>query len=174
MIFPNQDFEELKFEINFIIMVQLTEGSKAPAFKAKDQNGNLVSLADFKGKKLVLYFYPEDDTPTCTIQACNLRDNFGVLKKQGFEILGVSPDEEKKHKKFEKKYNLPFILIADTQHTVIDKYGVWGEKQLYGRKYMGLHRTTFLIDEKGIIRKIFLKPRSKQHTEEIVKAWSII
>ena len=153
-------------------MTHLTEGAKAPAFKSKDQNGNPVSLADHKGKKVVLYFYPEDDTPTCTVQACNLRDNFALLKKKGFTILGVSPDEEKKHKKFEGKYSLPFTLVADPTHTIIDKYGVWGEKQLYGRTYMGLHRTTFLIDEKGIIRKIFLKPKSKQHTEEILKAWA--
>ena len=152
-------------------MTHLTEGSKAPAFKSTDQNGNTVSLAGYKGKKIVLYFYPEDDTPTCTIQACNLRDNFGLLKKNGFTIIGVSPDEEKKHKKFENKYDLPFTLIADPTHTIIDKYGVWGEKQLYGRKYMGLHRTTYLIDEKGIIRKIFLKPKSKQHAAEILSAW---
>jgi thioredoxin-dependent peroxiredoxin len=153
-------------------MTTLTEGSKAPAFKAKDQNGETVSLADYKGKKIVLYFYPEDDTPTCTVQACNLRDNFSLLKKEGFVVLGVSPDEPKKHKKFETKYDLPFTLVADPEHTIIDKYVVWGEKQLYGRHYMGLHRTTFLIDEKGIIRKIFLKPKSKQHTEEILKAWA--
>ena len=155
-------------------MTHLTEGNKAPAFRSKDQNGNLVSLSDFKGKKIVLYFYPEDDTPTCTIQACNLRDNFGLLKKNGFTVLGVSPDEEKKHKKFETKYDLPFTLIADPNHTIIDKYAVWGEKQLYGRTYMGLHRTTFLIDEKGIICKIFLKPKSKQHTQEILNAWQLI
>ncbi len=153
-------------------MTHLSEGKKAPAFTGKDQNGNQVSLADFKGKKLVLYFYPEDDTPTCTVQACNLRDNFSLLKKNGFTVLGISPDEEKKHKKFEAKYNLPFTLIADANHTIIDKYGVWGEKQLYGRTYMGLHRTTFLIDEKGVIRKIFLKPKSKQHTQEILNAWA--
>ena len=152
---------------------QLLEGNKAPAFKSKDQNGNAVSLAGYKGQKVVLYFYPEDDTPTCTIQACNLRDNFSLLKKHGFVVLGVSPDEEKKHKKFETKYDLPFTLIADADHTIIDKYGVWGPKQLYGRTYMGLHRTTFLIDEKGIVKKIFLKPKSKQHAEEILKAWQL-
>ena len=152
-------------------MTPLTEGSKAPGFKGKDQNGKPVSLAGYKGKRIVLYFYPEDDTPTCTIQACNLRDNFGLLKKNGFIVLGVSPDDEKKHKKFEDKFDLPFTLIADPTHAIIDKYGVWGEKQLYGRKYIGLHRTTFLIDEKGIIKKIFLKPKSKQHSEEIIKAW---
>lgn len=151
-------------------MVTLQVGDKAPAFKGTDQNGNTVSLADYKGKKVVLYFYPEDDTPTCTVQACNLRDNYGLLKKEGFEVLGVSPDEEKKHKKFEAKYNLPFTLLADPGHKIIDKYGVWDEKQLYGRKYMGILRTTFVLDEKGIIRKIFLRPKNKQHAEEIIAA----
>lgn len=146
------------------------EGKKAPAFKGKDQDGNTISLADYKGKKLVLYFYPADLTPTCTVQACNLRDNFGLLKHNGFEVVGISPDDEKQHKKFETKHELPFPLIADVNHAIIDKYGVWGEKQLYGRKYMGLHRTTFVIDEKGVIRKVFLKPKSKQHAEEILKA----
>jgi len=152
-------------------MIQVSEGMKAPAFKGKDQNGKDVSLADFKGKKVVLYFYPEDDTPTCTVEACNLRDNYALLRKEGFEVLGVSPDDSKSHKKFEQKFSLPFTLIADPDHKIIDRYGVWGEKQLYGRKYMGLHRTTFLIDEKGIVRKLFLKPRSKQHAEDIVKFW---
>jgi thioredoxin-dependent peroxiredoxin len=155
-------------------MTQLTEGTKAPAFKGKDQNGKPVALADYKGKKVVLYFYPEDDTPTCTVQACNLRDNFALLKKQGFVVVGVSPDEEKKHKKFEAKYDLPFTLIADPEHKIIDQYGVWGEKQMYGRTYMGLHRTTFLIDEKGIVKKVFLKPKSKQHTQEILEAWQLM
>jgi thioredoxin-dependent peroxiredoxin len=152
-------------------MTHLKEGEKAPAFSGKDQNGNKISLADYKGKKLVLYFYPQDNTPTCTEEACNLRDNFSLLKKEGFTILGVSPDDEKSHKKFETKFSLPFTLIADTDHKIINKYGVWGEKQMFGNKYMGLLRTTFLIDEKGIIRKIFLKPKSKQHSAEIVKAW---
>ena len=152
-------------------MIQVSEGMKAPAFKGKDQNGKDVSLADFKGKKVVLYFYPEDDTPTCTVEACNLRDNYALLRNEGFEVLGVSPDDSKSHKKFEQKFSLPFTLIADPDHKIIDSYGVWGEKQLYGRKYMGLHRTTFLIDEKEIVRKVFLKPRSKQHAEDIVKFW---
>jgi len=151
-------------------MTTLEEGMKAPAFKGKDQNGNTLSLKDFAGKKLVLYFYPQDLTATCTVQACNLRDNFSVLREQGFEIVGVSPDDEAKHRKFSTRNQLPFPLIADTDHQLIDKYGVWGEKQLYGRKYMGLHRTTFVIDEKGIIRKIFRKPKSKQHAEEILAA----
>ena len=153
-------------------MITVKEGDKAPSFKGVDQDGKKISLADYKGKKIVLYFYPEDDTPTCTIQACNLRDNYALLRKNGFLVLGVSPDSPAKHKKFETKYQLPFTLVADPDHAIIDKYGVWGEKQLYGRKYMGLHRSTFLIDEKGIIRKIFLKPRNKQHAEEIVKAWN--
>jgi len=152
-------------------MITLTEGQKAPAFTSKDQDGNKVSLSQFKGQKVVLYFYPEDNTPTCTEQACNLRDNFSALKKEGFVVLGISPDEVAKHKKFETKFKLPFTLLADPEHAVIDKYGVWGPKQMFGNKYMGLLRTTFLIDEKGIIRKIFLKPKSKQHTEEILKAW---
>jgi peroxiredoxin Q/BCP len=152
-------------------MTHLKAGDKAPAFTGRDQQGNKVALSDYKGQKVVLYFYPEDDTPTCTVQACNFRDNYAVLKKEGLKIIGVSPDDEKKHSKFEQKYKLPFTLLADTDHKIIDKYGVWGEKLLYGRRYMGLHRTTFLIDEKGIIRKIFLKPRSKQHSEDIIRAW---
>src|ERR1700748_2327601 len=152
-------------------MTHLKEGDKAPAFTGKDQNGQKVSLTDYKGKKLVLYFYPQANSRTCTVQACNLRDNDALLRKEGFSILGISPDDEKSHKKFEAKFDLPFPLLADAEHAIIDKYGVWGEKQLYGRKYLGLHRTTFLIDEKGVIRKIFLKPKSKTHAEEILKAW---
>lgn len=151
-------------------MTHLTEGQKAPDFKAKDQNGNTVSLKDFRGKKVVLYFYPEDDTPTCTIEACNLRDNYDDLKNAGLSVLGVSPDDKKSHKKFEAKYNLPFTLLEDSEKTIIDKYGVWGEKNMYGKKYMGLQRTTFLIDENGDIIKIFKKPKSKIHSEEILKA----
>ena len=152
-------------------MIQLKEGDKAPIFSGKNQDGNKIVLTEYKGKKIVLYFYPEDDTPTCTIQACNLRDNYALLKKEGFEIIGISPDDEKKHKKFEIKYGLPFTLIADPEHRIIDKYGVWGPKQLYGRHYDGIHRTTFIIDEKGIIRKIYLRPKNKQHAEEIIKNW---
>jgi peroxiredoxin Q/BCP len=147
----------------------LLSGQKAPSFTGIDQDGKKISLADLKGKKTVLYFYPEDDTPTCTIQACNLRDNYGLLKKNGFTIIGISPDDIKKHQKFREKFDLPFSLIADTDHKIIDKYGVWGEKNLYGRKYMGLHRTTFVLDEKGLISKIYLRPKNKAHAEEIIK-----
>lgn len=149
----------------------VAEGNKAPAFKGRDQDGNLISLKDFKGKKLVMYFYPADNTPTCTVQACNLRDHYALLRKAGFSIIGVSPDEEKDHQKFREKYQLPFSLLADPERNIIDKYGVWGEKQLYGRKYMGLLRTTFVIDEKGVVRKVFHRPKNKAHAEEIIRAW---
>ena len=148
----------------------LKEGDKAPGFTGKDQDGKKVSLNDFRGKKLVLFFYPEDDTPTCTIEACNLRDNYAILKQHGFEIIGVSPDDEESHSRFREKFSLPYSLIADPEKKIIDKYGVWGLKKLYGREYMGLFRTTFLINEKGVISKIFLRPRNKAHAEEILKA----
>lgn len=151
-------------------MNKLEAGVKAPVFSGKDQNGKTVKLSDFKGKKVALYFYPQDMTPTCTVQACNLRDNYSLLQANGIQVIGVSPDEVSSHKKFEERHQLPFPLIADTKYAIIEKYGVWGEKQLYGRKYMGLHRTTFLINEKGIIEKVFLKPKSKQHAEEILEA----
>ena len=150
----------------------LQEGEKAPAFTGIDQDGNKISLNDFKGQKVVLFFYPEDDTPTCTVQACNLRDNYGLLIKNGFTVIGISPDDVKSHQKFREKFNLPFTLIADPDHKIIDKYGVWGQKKLYGREYMGLFRTTFVVNEKGIISKIFLRPRNKAHAEEIVKSAS--
>jgi thioredoxin-dependent peroxiredoxin len=151
-------------------MVTLKEGDKAPAFTGTDQDGKKISLASYKGKKVVLYFYPEDDTPTCTIQACNLRDNHQLLTKNGFVVIGVSPDEASKHKKFEAKFKLPFTLIADTSHSILEKYGVWDQKQMFGHQYMGVLRTTFVIDEKGIIRKIFLRPKNKAHAEEIIAA----
>ena len=146
----------------------LKEGQKAPQFTGVDQDGNKVSLADYKGKKIALYFYPEDDTPTCTVQACNLRDRYDLLNKEGFTVIGVSPDDPEKHQKFREKFDLPFTLLSDPKHIIINKYGVWGEKNLYGRKYMGLHRTSFVIDEKGVIRKIFLRPKNKAHAEEIM------
>lgn len=151
-------------------MVTLKAGDKAPQFTGYDQNGKKISLKDYKGKKLVLYFYPEDDTPTCTLQACNLRDNFGLLKKNGFEVVGISPDDEKKHKRFETKFDLPFALIADPSHVILKKYGVWDQKQMFSHKYMGVLRTTFIIDEKGLIQKIFLRPKNKAHAEEILAA----
>ncbi len=149
-------------------MVTLTEGQKAPAFSAKDQNGEKVSLSQFKGQRVVLYFYPEDDTPTCTDQACNLRDNFAALQKEGIVVLGVSPDEVKKHKKFETKYNLPYRLIADEDHTVINTYDVWGKKQFMGKIYDGLVRTSFVINEKGIITGIVTRVLTKKHTQQIL------
>jgi len=151
-------------------MVTLKEGDKAPAFHGKDQNGNKVSLATYKGVKLVLYFYSEAGSPTCTIESCNLRDNYSLLKKNGFEVLGISPDDEMKQKKFEIKYKLPFQLIADTENVITTAYGVRDMKKLFGREYMGILRTTFVIDAKGVILKIFSKPKNKAHAEEILKA----
>jgi thioredoxin-dependent peroxiredoxin len=150
-------------------MIILKEGDKAPAFSGIDQNGKKISLSDFKGRKLVLYFYPEDDSPTCTIQACSLRDNYAVLKEEGFNVVGVSPDTAIVHKKFESKFKLPFTLIEDPSHKILKKYGVWDQKKLFGHEYMGVLRTTFVIDEKGIIRKIFLRPKNKAHAEEILQ-----
>jgi len=152
-------------------MVTLKEGDKAPAFTGHDQDGKKVSLADFKGKMLVLYFYSEADSPTCTIESCNLRDHYALLLKNGFAVAGVSPDDVKTQKKFEQKYKLPFPLLADTSHAILEKYGVWDQKKLFGREYMGVLRTTFVIDDKGIIRKIFSKPRNKAHAEEILAAF---
>ena len=149
-------------------MITLKEGDKAPLFTGKDQNGSTVSLNDFKGKKLVLFFYSEAGSPTCTIESCNLRDNYELLRKNGFEVIGVSPDNMQVQKKFETKYKLPFPLLADTSHDILEKYGVWDQKKLFGREYMGVLRTTFVIDEKGAISKIFLKPKNKAHAEEIL------
>ena len=151
-------------------MITLQEGDKAPAFSGINQDGKKVSLSSFKGKKVVLYFYPKDLTSTCTVQACNLRDNYKSLTKKGFVVIGVSPDSVELHQKFIVKHELPFILIADTEQEILKKYGVWGEKSMYGRKYMGVIRTTFIIDEKGKIQKIFLKPKSAEHAEEILKS----
>jgi peroxiredoxin Q/BCP len=144
------------------------EGKKAPAFSGRDQDGKTWTLADFSGKKLVLYFYPQDNTPTCTEQACNLRDNYKALLKAGYAVLGVSPDAPEKHRKFIDKYKLPFPLISDPELKIIQKYGVWGEKQMFGNKYMGLIRTTFVIDEKGVIRNIIRRPKVKMHASEIM------
>jgi peroxiredoxin Q/BCP len=148
--------------------ITLQAGDKAPAFKAKNENGETVSLANFKGKKLVLYFYPKDDTPGCTAEACDLRDNYKLFQKQGYEILGVSPDNEAKHQKFIAKYELPFSLLADTDNVVATAYGTWGEKSMYGKKYMGILRTTFVIDEKGKIEKVIEKVDTKKHTAQLL------
>lgn len=152
-------------------MVTLKEGDKAPPFSGKNQDSKKISLSDYKGRKLILYFYSEAGSPTCTIESCNLRDNYSLLKKNGFEVLGVSPDEESSQKKFEIKYKLPFPLIADTGNKITGVYGVHDMKKLFGREYMGILRTTFIIDEKGIIRKIFHKPKNKAHAQEILQAF---
>jgi peroxiredoxin Q/BCP len=151
-------------------MITLKIGDKAPSFSGTNSQGKKINLVDFKGRKVAIYFYPEDDSPTCTIQSCNLRDNYSALKKEGIEVIGISPDDEKSHKNFEEKFNLPFTLITDPDHKIMNKYGVWEKKKLFGHEYMGVLRTTFLIDEKGIIQKIFLRPKSKAHAEEIIKA----
>lgn len=155
-------------------MATLAEGKKAPVFKGIDQNGNKISLTDFKGKKVILYFYPKDDTPGCSAQACNLRDNYSALLQKGFTVIGVSADPVKVHKKFETKYKLPFPLIADEDKKVVEQYGVWGEKKFMGKTYLGITRTTFLIGEDGKIKKIITKPDTKNHTEEILNAWKEI
>jgi len=152
-------------------MKQLKEGSKAPIFEGIDQNGKEVKLTDFTGKKIILYFYPKDNTPGCTAEACNLRDNHDSLLKKGFAVIGVSPDSEKSHKGFAGKYSLPFSLIADTSKKIMNDYRVWGEKKMYGKSYMGVIRTTFIIDEKGIIEKIITKVDTADHTEQIFKMY---
>lgn len=146
----------------------LQVGGVAPEFTSKDQNGNEVKLSDYKGKKVILYFYPQDDTPTCTKEACNLRDNYEMLLAKGYIVLGVSPDNEKSHLKFIKKHSLPFPLLADTDHNIIDNYGVWGEKTTFGKTYMGILRTTFVIDEKGVIQEVIGKVDSANHTDQIL------
>jgi peroxiredoxin Q/BCP len=145
-------------------------GDKAPAFSGVNQHGETVSLSDFKGKKLVLYFYPKDMTPGCTAESCNLSENYERFQSQGYEILGVSPDDEKKHGKFIEKYDLKFDLLADTEKETIQAYGLWVEKSMYGRKYMGVARTTFIIDEEGIIQEVFEKVKTKDHSNQILGA----
>ena len=144
-------------------------GDKAPNFSGLDQNGNSITLSDFSGKTLVLYFYPKDNTPGCTVQACNLRDNFSELTKQNISVLGVSADSMQKHQKFIDKYSLPFPLIADENHELLKNYGVWGLKKFMGREYDGIHRTTFIINEEGIIAEIIKKPKTKSHAQEILE-----
>jgi peroxiredoxin Q/BCP len=149
-------------------MTTLTQGKKAPTFKGVNQNNESVSLKDFVGKKLVLYFYPKDDTPGCTAEACSLRDHYSSFLKKGYAILGVSPDSPAKHQKFIAKYNLPFSLLADEDHAIAEAYGVWAEKSMYGRKYMGIVRTTFVIDETGKIEHIIDKVNTAEHASQIL------
>ena len=149
-------------------MATLTEGAKAPGFTAKDQNGKTVSLSDFEGKTVILYFYPKDDTPGCTAEACDFRDNYQSLLSQGYEVIGVSVDDEKSHKKFETKYSLPFTLVADTGHEIVEAYGVWGEKSMYGKTYMGVTRSTFIIDGDGIIKHIINKVDTKAASQQVL------
>jgi peroxiredoxin Q/BCP len=152
------------------IELQLQEGDTAPAFTAPTNGGGAASLTDFKGKKVILYFYPRDDTPGCTKEACGFRDHFAEFKKRGAVVLGVSTDPPKSHDKFVEKFKLPFPLLADSDKKIVQAYGVWGEKSFMGRKYMGTHRMTFLIDETGRIKKIWPKVKPEEHAEEILAA----
>ena len=147
----------------------LVIGDKAPEFEVSDENGKQVKLSDFKGKKVILYFYPKDQTPGCTAQSCNLRDNHQELKAAGYVVLGISSDSQKSHLRFIEKQNLPFTLLADEDKKVHNLYGTWAEKKLYGRTYMGTLRTTFVIDEKGIIENIISKVKTKDHTAQILE-----
>lgn len=150
-------------------MTHLKSGDKAPAIKGEDQKGNEVSLTDMKGEKVILYFYPKDNTPGCTAEACNLRDNYEALVGKGFKIIGLSPDSLKSHQKFSEKYELPFPLIPDPEKEIIKAYGIWGPKKFMGKVYEGVHRTTFIIDESGNIEKIIEKVKTKDHTNQILK-----
>jgi peroxiredoxin Q/BCP len=149
----------------------LKEGDAAPDFEVSDAEGNPVKLSDLRGRKVVLYFYPKDDTPGCTKEACSFRDGFAEFQRRGIEVLGVSTDDEKSHRKFAEKFSLPFKLLADTDHRVADLYGVYGEKQFMGRKYMGVARKTFLIDEEGRLRKVFEQVKVDEHADEVLKAF---
>jgi peroxiredoxin Q/BCP len=150
-------------------MTKLKENQKAPDFKSETQEGKTIALKDFLGKTVVLYFYPKDDTPGCTKEACGFRDQWNIFKKAGAVILGVSPDTVRAHQKFVEKFKLPFILVSDEDKSIVKKYGVWGEKQFMGRKYMGVFRTTFLIDADGKIRKIWLQVKPDLHTAEVLE-----
>lgn len=154
-------------------MAILSVGNKAPDFSGFNQKGELVSLSGFAGKKLILYFYPKDNTPGCTAEACNLNDNYQMWLAKGYEVVGVSPDKVASHKKFADKFNFGFNLIADPDTKILQDYGVWGEKSMYGKKYMGVLRTTFVIDENGVIEQIFDKVDTKDHTNQIIKALDI-
>jgi len=148
--------------------MELKVGDRAPLLEGKDQNGNLVKLEDYQGKKVILYFYPKDNTKGCTAQACNLRDNYQLLQTEGYEVIGVSKDDEKSHTKFINQFELPFLLIADTDTSINQRYGVWQEKKMFGKIYMGTVRTTFVIDEAGIITDIITKVKTADHTNQIL------
>ena len=152
-------------------MAKLKTGDPAPAFEAVDQDGNMKTLADYRGRKLILYFYPKDNTPGCTAEACSLRDGRDTLRRMGFEVVGVSPDSEKSHRNFCDKHELNFTLLADTDHSVCEAFGVWAEKSMYGRKYMGVLRTTFVIDAEGRIEKVFTKVDTANHYRQILDAY---
>lgn len=154
-------------------MSKFVAGDKAPMFEGVNQNGKKISLNDFKGKKLILYFYPKDNTPGCTAESCNLNDNYEMWLKKGYEVVGVSPDDTKSHLKFIDKFGLKFNLIADTKNEVLETYGAWGEKSMYGKKYMGVLRTTYVIDENGIIEAVFEKVDTNNHTSQIIEALNI-
>lgn len=157
------------YSMTAISQSKLKVGDKAPDFSAKDQDGKQITLSAYKGKKVVLYFYPKDQTPGCTQEACNLRDNIGALSDEGYEVLGVSTDDEVSHKEFQQKYNLPFSLVADTDKSINQKYGVWVEKERDGKKYWGTARVTFIIDENGVITDIIDKVDTKEHANQILK-----
>ncbi len=150
-------------------MKQLKEGDKAPAFEGINQDGNAIRLNDLRGKKVILYFYPKDDTPGCTAEACSLRDNYAELAERGFEVIGVSPDNEKSHIKFKSKYGLPYNLISDTEKKILKEYSAWGEKNMYGKIVEGVLRTTFIINEEGVIEKVFTKVNTKDHAQQILE-----
>lgn len=154
-------------------MVKLKAGDKAPDFSGINQDGNSIKLGDFSGKKLILYFYPKDNTPGCTAQSCNLNENYDEWLNRGYEVVGVSPDSVDSHREFREKYDLKFNLIADTEKEILKAYGAWGEKSMYGRKYMGVLRTTFVIDEDGIITEVIEKVKTKDHTNQILKILNI-
>ncbi|HEY0668247.1 MAG TPA: thioredoxin-dependent thiol peroxidase [Sphingobacteriaceae bacterium] len=151
-------------------MSELKEGDKAPQFTAKNQNGEVISLSDFQGKNVILYFYPKDDTPGCTAEACSFRDDYQSLLKEGIEVIGVSTDDEASHLKFTSKYQLPFNLIADNDKKIVEAYGVWVEKNMYGKKYMGTARKTFVIDQQGVISKVIDKVDTKNSSQQVLDA----
>lgn len=149
-------------------MHTLSAGDRVPAFSVKDQDGNTVSLSDYKGKKLIVFFYPRANTPGCTVEACNLRDNYAELQKKGYSLLGVSGDSMRKQSNFRKKYKLPFPLLADTEHKVIDAFGVWGKKKFMGRIFDGIHRITFIIDEEGVVEQVIDKVKTARHAQQLL------